>query len=104
MQGAREELTIEKEESRKLAEQYGKAVRELEQLKEDIETKKRLKAQQEKRELNETLNNIKTLKEENLAKTSDLSSIQAEIAKLKAEKEAMESVMYDDRSFGRRAA
>ena len=104
LQGAREELTLEKEESKKLAEQYGKAVRELEQLKEDIETKKRLKAQQEKRELNETLNNIKTLKEENLAKTSDLSSIQAEIAKLKAEKEAMESVMYDDRSFGRRAA
>lgn len=105
LQGAREELSIEKEESKKLAEQYSKAVRELEELKVDVENKKRAKAQQEKRELTETLNNIKTLKEENLAKTSDLSSIQAEIAKLKAEKEAMESVMYDDsRSFGRRAA
>ncbi len=105
LQGAREELTFEKEESKKLAEQYGKAVRELEQLKQDIDNKKRLKAQKEQEELTETLNNIKTLKEENLARTSDLSSIQAEIAKLKAEREAMESVVYDDtHSFGRRAA
>lgn len=106
LQGAKEELNIEKEESRKLAEQYGKAVRELEELKVDIENKKRLKAQQEKRELTETLNSIETLKRENLEKTSDLSSIQAEIAKLKAEKESMESVAYNNefRSYGRRAA
>ena len=106
LQGAREELSQEKEESKKLAEKYGQAVRELEELKTDIENKRRLKAQQEKRELTETLNNIETLKKQNLERTSDLSSIQAEIAKLKAEKEAMESVMYNDstRSFGRRAA
>ena len=103
LQGAREELSLEKEESKKLAEQYGKAVRELEGLKIDIENKKRLRAQQEKRELTETLNNIKTLKEENLARTSDLSSLKAEIAKLKAEKEAMESSIYSDVSYGRRA-
>ena len=106
LQGAREELSLEKEESKKLAEQYGKAVRELEELKNDIENKRRMKAQQEKRELTETLNNIETLKRENLERTSDLSSIQAEIAKLKAEREAMESSIYQDssRSFGRRAA
>lgn len=106
LQGAREELSQEREESKKLAEQYGKAVRELEELKTDIENKRRMKAQQEKRELTETLNNIETLKRENLERTSDLSSIQAEIAKLKAEREAMESSIYqnDTRSFGRRAA
>lgn len=106
LQGAREELSIEKEESKKLAEQYGKAVRELEELKSDLENRRRMKAQQEKRELTETLNNIETLKRENLERTSDLSSIQAEIAKLKAEKEAMESSIYQDspRSFGRRSA
>ena len=106
LQGAREELSIEKEESKKLAEKYGQAVRELEELKMDIENKRRMKAQQEKRELTETLNNIETLKKQNLERTSDLSSIQAEIAKLKAEKEAMESTIYGDntRSFGRRAA
>ena len=105
LQGARQELSFEKEESKKLVEQYGKAVRELEELKEDIENKKRMKAEQEKRELTETLNNIETLKRENLERTSDLSSIQAEIARLKAEKQAMESTMFEEnRSFGRRAA
>ena len=105
LQGARQELSLEKEESKKLAEQYGKAVKELEELKEDLENKKRIKAQQEKRELTETLNNIETLKRENLERTSNLSSIQAEIARLKAEKQAMESTLYEEnRSFGRRAA
>ena len=105
LQGAREELSIEKEESKKLAEQYSRAVRELEELKLDIENKRKIKAQQERRELSETLNNLETLKKENLERTSDLSSIQSEIAKLRAERQEMESNFYDNsRSFGRRAA
>ncbi len=104
LQGAREELLNEREESKKLAEQYGKAVRELEELKEEIANKRKMKIQQEKRELSETLNNIETLKRENLERTSDLSSIQAEIARLKSERQAMESSIYSEsRSFGRAA-
>ena len=39
---------------------------------------------------------LKTLKEENIAKTSDLSSIQNELAQLRAKKQAMESAKYDE--------
>ena len=104
LQGAKKELSMEKEESRKLAEQYGEAVKELEKLKADIESKKKMKEQQDKQELSATLNDLETLKRENLERTSDLSSIQAEIARLKAEKRAMEENFYDDyRSYGRAA-
>ena len=101
----REKISYEKAESKKLAEQYDRAIRECEELKNDIETKKRLKAQQEQRELAETTNEYETIRRANLEKTTNLSSIQAELARLKAEKEAMESAMYNDsQSFGRRAA
>ena len=104
LQGAKKELSIEKEESRKLAEQYGEAVKELEKLKEEIESKKKIKEQKDKQELSSTLNDLETIKRENLEKTSDLSAIRAEISKLEAQKRAMEENYYDDyRSFGRAA-
>ena len=104
LQGARNQLSIEKAESKKLAEQYGEAVKELEKLKEDIETTKKVKEQQVKQELNNTLKDIEALQKENLERTSDLTSIQSEIARLKAEKRAMEENMYEEsRSFGRAA-
>ena len=104
LQGARKELSMEKEEGRKLAEQYGEAVKELEKLKEEIENKKRIKEQHEKQELSSTLNDLETIKRENLEKNSDLSAIRAEISRLEAQKRAMEENYYDDyRSFGRAA-
>ncbi len=91
LQGARNQLTIEKEESRKLAEQYGEAVKELAKLKEDIEVTKKQKEQKAKEELSMTLKSIENLQKENLERTSDLTSIQSEIARLKAEKQAIEA-------------
>ncbi len=91
LQGARNQLSIEKEESRKLAEQYGEAVKELAKLKEDIEVTKKQKEQKVKEELSMTLKSIENLQKENLERTSDLTSIQSEIARLKAEKQAMEA-------------
>ena len=91
LQGARNQLSIEKEENRKLAEQYGEAVKELEKLREDIEVTKKAKEQKAKEELSITLKSIENLQKENLERTSDLTSIQSEIAKLKAEKQAMEA-------------
>ena len=91
LQGARNQLSIEKEESRKLAEQYGEAVKELEKLKEEVEVTKREKEQKAKEELSMTLKSIENLQKENLERTSDLTSIQSEIARLKAEKQAMEA-------------
>ena len=104
LQGARNQLSIEKEESRKLAEQYGEAVKELEELKKDIETTKKQQEQKVKEELSITLKSIENLQKENLERTSDLTSIQSEIARLKAEKRAMEESMYEEnRSYGRAA-
>ena len=104
LQGAKKELSIEKEESRKLAEQYGEAVKELEKLKEEIESTKKIKEQKDKQELSATLNDLETIKKENLERTSDLSSIRAEISRLEAQKQAMEESLYEDyRSYGRAA-
>lgn len=104
LQGARNQLSIEKEENRKLAEQYGEAVKELEKLKEDIETTKKQKEQHVKEELSITLKSLENIQKENLERTNDLTSIQSEIARLKAEKQAMEESMYEDtRSYGRAA-
>ncbi len=91
LQGARNQLSIEKEESRKLAEQYGEAVKELAKLKQEVETTKKQKEQKAKEELSITLKSIENLQKENLERTSDLTSIQSEIARLKAEKQAMEA-------------
>ena len=104
LQGAKKELSMEKEESRKLAEQYGQAVRELNKLKEEIESKKKMKEQHEKQELSTTLNDLETIKRENLERTSDLSAIRAEISKLEAQKRALEDstdIYSDYRSYGR---
>lgn len=95
LQGARNQLSIEKEESRKLAEQYGKAVKELERLKEDIEVTKKQKEQKAKEELSITLKSIENLQKENLERTSDLTSIKSEIARLRAEKQAMEASSFE---------
>ena len=105
LQGARNQLSIEQEESKKLAYQYGEAVKELAKLKEDIENTKKQQEQQVKEELSITLKNIESLQKENLERTSDLTSIQSEIAKLKAEKRAMEESFYEDNhsSYGRAA-
>ena len=104
LQGARNQLSIEKEESKKLAEQYGEAVKELAKLKEDIEVAKKQQEQQAKEELSITLKSIESLQKENLERTSDLTSIQSEIARLKAEKRAMEENFYkESRSYGRAA-
>ena len=91
LQGARNQLSMEQEESRKLAEQYGEAVKELEKLKEEVEVTKKQKEQKAKEELSITLKSIENLQKENLERTSDLTSIQSEIARLKAEKQAMEA-------------
>jgi len=104
LQGARNQLNIEKEENRKLAEQYGEAVKELEKLKEDINNKKKAQEQHAKEELSMTLKSIENIQKENLERTSDLTSIKSEIARLKAEKQAMEENFYEgSRSFGRTA-
>ena len=95
LQGAKTQLTIEKEENRKLAEQYGEAVKELEKLKEEVEVSKKQKEQKVKEELSMTLKSIENLQKENLERTSDLTSIQSEIARLKAEKQAMEASDYE---------
>ncbi len=95
LQGARNQLSIEKEESRKLAEQYGEAVKELEKLKEEVEVTKKQKEQKAKEELSITLKSIENLQKENLERTSDLTSIQSEIARLKAEKQAMEASNFE---------
>lgn len=95
LQGARNQLSIEKEESRKLAEQYGEAVKELAKLKEEVEVTKREKEQKAKEELSITLKSIENLQKENLERTSDLTSIKSEIARLKAEKQAMEAINYE---------
>ena len=95
LQGARNQLSIEKEESRKLAEQYGEAVKELEKLKEEVEVTKKQKEQNAKEELSITLKSIENLQKENLERTSDLTSIQSEIARLKAEKQAMEASDFE---------
>ena len=104
LQGARRELSKEKEASKKLAEQYSEAVKELKILKDELETKKKERIQRDKKELSETLNNIETLKRENLDRTSDLSSIRAEIERLKAENDALGNDFYDSyHSYGRAA-
>ncbi len=104
LQGARNQLSIEKEENRKLVEKYDEAVKEYTKLKEDIETTKKQKEQQVKEELSITLRNIESLQKENLEKTSDLTSLQSEIAKLKAEKRAIAESFYEDsHSLGRAA-
>ena len=106
LQGAKKELSLEKAESRKLAEQYGAAVKELEKLKEEIESKKKMKEQHEKQELSTTLNDLEAIKRENLERTSDLSAIRAEISRLEAQKRELEDnndVYNDYRSFGRSA-
>ena len=106
LQGAKKELSLEKEESRKLAEQYGEAVRELNKLKEEIESKKKMKEQHVKQELSTTLSDLETIKRENLERTSDLSAIRAEISKLEAQKRELEDnndIYSDYRSFGRAA-
>lgn len=95
LQGARNQLSIEKEENRKLAERYGEAVKELAKLKEDIETTKKQKEQKAKEELSMTLKSIENLQKENLERTSDLTSIQSEIARLKAEKQAIEASSFE---------
>ncbi len=95
LQGARNQLSIEKEESRKLAEQYGEAVKELEKLKEEVEVTKKQKEQKAKEELSITLKSIENLQKENLERTSDLTSIKSEIARLKAEKQAMDAMNYE---------
>ncbi len=104
LQGARNQLSIEKAENRKLAEQYGDAVKELEKLKEDIETTKKQQEQHVKEELSITLKSIENLQKENLERTSDLTSIRSEIERLRAEKQAMEESFYEEsRSYGRAA-
>ena len=103
LQGARLQLEEVKDEGRKLAAQYSEAVQELEQLKKDIEYQNKIRQEQEKNELSTTLKDIAAIKQANLARTSDLSSIQAEIARLKAERENMMANDYDARSMGRAA-
>ena len=107
LQGAKKELSIEKAESRKIAEQYGEAVKELEQLKKEVASKKKIKEQRDKQELSDTLNELESVKRERLERTSDLSSIREEISRLEAQRQALEDdSIYDDyrSSYGRGAA
>ena len=102
LQGAKKELSIEKEENRKIAEQYGEAVKELEALKHEYESKKKMKQERVKQELINTLNDIETVKKEKLERTSDLTSIRAEISRLRRNMEE-ENSLEEYRSFGRTA-
>ena len=74
-------------------------------LKVEIANKKKMKEQHEKQELSATLNDLEAIKRDNLEKTSDLSSLRAEISRLEAQKRALEdNNIYDDyHSFGRAA-
>lgn len=103
LQGAREELSMEKEENKKLIQEYEDAVKELQQLKTDLANRKRMQEEKAREELNTTLNDLASLKEENLARTSDISSVKAEIAKLLAQERELNNEYGSGRGMGRAA-
>ena len=103
LQGAQKELIKEQEENKKLIQEYEDAVKELQQLKTDLANRKKIQEEKAREELNSTLNNLATLKEENLARTSDISSVKAEIAKLLAEERELSSDYGSGRGIGRAA-
>ena len=95
LQGARSQLSAAKDENKKLAEELSEAEKLLETLeKENRELIQRQQAQT-RAALTKTLRDYDAVQEDNLAKTNNLTSIRAQIERLKAEKEAREASMYD---------
>ena len=94
LQGALDKLSEVTAQKNQLAEKYAMAFKDYEQLQRDV------KALQEKQETQEklsvTLDSIKKIENENLARTGDLADLAKQIEKLKKEKQALEARAYDD--------
>ena len=99
LQGARDKLSAVKAQNQDLARKYAQAVKEYEALQQEI---KEQQAQREKEELSITLSDIQRIEDENLAKTSDLTTLQEQIKLLKEQRAAMQSDIYENsRGMGR---
>ena len=104
-QGARDQLFKEEEKNKKVSEQLIAATRELEALKEKKDQILKMQEKKTKEEIERINNSRGLLQEDTLEKTNNLTSIQSEIAKLKAQMLSLEEENYEDnRSFGSRAA
>ncbi len=104
LQGARDKLSEVKAQSNKIAQAYADAVRSYEQLKQEVEERRARQEQRDKQELSATLNDIKKIEDDNLARTSDLTSLQEQIERLREEKQALEARTYEDSRGVRTAA
>lgn len=105
LQGARDQLFKEEEKNKKVSEQLIAATRELEALKEKKDQILKMQEQKTKEEIERINNSRGILQEDTLEKTNNLTSIQSEIAKLKAQMLSLEEESYDDNhSYGSRAA
>ena len=91
--------------NKKVSEQLIAATRELEALKEKKDQILKMQEKKTKEEIERINNSRGLLQEDTLEKTNNLTSIQSEIAKLKAQMLSLEEENYEDnRSFGSRAA
>ena len=95
LQGARSQLSAAKDENKKLAEELSEAERILETLEKENRELIQKQQAQTRAALTKTLRDYDAVQEDNLAKTNNLTSIRAQIERLKAEKEAREASMYD---------
>ena len=95
LQGARSQLSAAKDENKKLAEELSEAEKMLETLEKENRELIQKQQAQTRAALTKTLRDYDAVQEDNLAKTNNLTSIRAQIERLKAEKEAREASMYD---------
>lgn len=95
LQGARSQLSAAKDENKKLAEELNEAEKLLETLEKENRELIQKQQAQTRAALSKTLRDYDAVQEDNLAKTNNLTSIRAQIERLKAEKEAREASMYD---------
>ena len=104
LQGARDQLFKEEEKNRKVSEQLIAATKELEALKEKKTQILKMQEQRTKEEIERINNSTGLIQEDTLEKTNNLTSIQSEIARLKAQMLAIEEENYEEsRSYGRAA-
>lgn len=95
LQGARSQLSAAKDENKKLAEELNEAEKLLETLEKENRELIQKQQAQTRAALTKTLRDYDAVQEDNLAKTNNLTSIRAQIERLKAEKEAREASIYD---------
>ncbi len=100
LQGARNQLSIERAENEKLIQEYEDAVKQLQELKTNLANRKKEQEEKARTELTKTLNDIEAYQRDNLEKTSDISSVKAEIAKILAEERELNGD-YSARGMGR---